>query len=367
MLGILRFILAGCVVASHLTGGLIPDIGLLAVNFFYVISGYLITMILNTTYKFKLGKFALNRFLRLYPVYYIFAGIALLLHTFTLNYQSFHGSWSGIFHLGDILGNLLIFPWSILADGIVPVNFTGIAFFDSIQPHYRLIPSTWSVGVEIVCYFLLWLFTARNTRNTIITIVLASIFHICTVVLGLNETWRYFSVPGAMLPFGVGALAYFLAKRKKEKTTKISIQFLTLGLSVCLYILNWYVNIKLGGPMLNSPLYYINILLAFGTVLMFHGFKSYGITKKVSRWLGDLSYPMFLGHYVFGYVGWLLIGKPEYVRGWKIFFVGIVITIIASIITIILVDRPIQKLRDKIRPKPKGLQQNTLTNNNIVA
>jgi hypothetical protein len=45
MLGLVRFFMATCVVVFHLTL-LVPNIGMLAVNYFYVISGYLITMVL---------------------------------------------------------------------------------------------------------------------------------------------------------------------------------------------------------------------------------------------------------------------------------------------------------------------------------
>jgi len=44
MLGILRFFLASCVVVFHMSGHA-PIIGVLAVNCFYVISGYLMTLV----------------------------------------------------------------------------------------------------------------------------------------------------------------------------------------------------------------------------------------------------------------------------------------------------------------------------------
>lgn len=44
MLGLIRFFLASCVIAFHLTAR-IPALGNFAVNCFYVISGFLITYI----------------------------------------------------------------------------------------------------------------------------------------------------------------------------------------------------------------------------------------------------------------------------------------------------------------------------------
>lgn len=74
MLGLMRFILALLVVVSHLTGGgaspFFAHWGIFAVFGFYLISGYLMTIILNEKYFFNFTTFALNRFLRLFPIYY---------------------------------------------------------------------------------------------------------------------------------------------------------------------------------------------------------------------------------------------------------------------------------------------------------
>ena len=78
MLGIIRFLLASCVVAFHLTGKL-PFLGQFAVNFFYIISGFLITLILNKTYKFNVISFSANRFLRLYPTYFFFVFVGIII------------------------------------------------------------------------------------------------------------------------------------------------------------------------------------------------------------------------------------------------------------------------------------------------
>lgn len=68
-MGTLRFVLAMCVVFFHLTYPLTRHLGVLAVNFFYVVSGFLITFVLNESYRFQFGSFAVNRYLRLFPAY----------------------------------------------------------------------------------------------------------------------------------------------------------------------------------------------------------------------------------------------------------------------------------------------------------
>jgi len=73
MLGIFRYILALMVTLSHLWTGLAGWSGVGAVFGFYVISGYLMTSVLNQSYGFTpqgLGRYALNRFLRIFPTYW---------------------------------------------------------------------------------------------------------------------------------------------------------------------------------------------------------------------------------------------------------------------------------------------------------
>lgn len=67
-MGIYRYLLACGVVAEHLSGN-IPSLthtGMFAVVGFYVLSGYLITRVLNDVYGFRFAPFWSNRILRLY-------------------------------------------------------------------------------------------------------------------------------------------------------------------------------------------------------------------------------------------------------------------------------------------------------------
>ncbi len=95
-MGILRFLLAVAVVASH-SGFLGFPIfngtsswaarfvdGREAVCFFYIISGFYMAMVLNTKYQLNTKQFYFNRFLRLWPAY-VFALILSLVFLNTFN------------------------------------------------------------------------------------------------------------------------------------------------------------------------------------------------------------------------------------------------------------------------------------------
>ena len=172
-MGTLRFFLALCVVAFHLTSPSLAIVGPLAVNFFYVISGFLITMRLNEAYKFNFPAFALNRVLRLYPAYLVTVTATIALLILHPSARAFNWHWQGAINPGDIVGNIFILPWSILADPMMP-DITGLGLLTSPTVRFRLIPTIWSIGIELSCYLILFLFAARSVRRATIALILAA-------------------------------------------------------------------------------------------------------------------------------------------------------------------------------------------------
>lgn len=342
--------MASCVVVFHLTLQ-VPNIGLLSVNFFYVISGYLITMVLNDTYEFRLKEFATNRFLRLYPSYFFILLIGLLSSTLT-GFSSFHPSWGGPVQTIDIAGNILMFPWAFLADSSNHVNFTGLEIFNSSTPHYRIIPSTWSVGIEICCYFILWLYAGRSIKTAMTTIILASFWHFFVTYKDLDPMLKYYPIPAALLPFGLGALAYHLSKiyskiikpRNSSRT-----QSMILSTCIALFLMNWLATTYLSESLLNSSLYYLNTAIAFITVLAINKSRLSGAIGKADKLFGDLAYPLFLCHFVFAFIATKLFDVAP--RGWENFAYSYALSIISSYIAIKMIDKPINKIRDNIRKR----------------
>lgn len=359
MLGIIRFFLASCVVAFHLTGK-IPFLGQFAVNFFYVISGFLITLILNDSYKFNIIKFAANRFLRLYPTYYFFAAMGLLIIYFMPNSTGFHGSWSGKFLSGDWAGNLLIFPWAFLSDNAVPNTFgafTNNYLFNIDASRFRIVTSSWSVAVELICYFALWLFISRRLAYTAASLVLSSAYHIYVYCTLHNSAMAYYPFIAAMLPFSLGAIGYFIHSRLRECTrfnhlTKDRNWLITFS-AIAVFCLNWIAFNATQNGGWHPLFYYVNNFIALAIVILLANANPKGIQGRVAKILGDLSYPVFLCQYFGGYFAWAIIGFNNPVRGWDIFLIGYPLSVAMSILCISLIDEPIAKLRDKIRPKKR--------------
>lgn len=318
-----------------------------------MISGFLITLVLHETYRFRFIPFAVNRFLRLYPSYFVIAFISMLFALALEGYADFHGSWSVSTSIQDFIGNILIFPWAFFADDIVPVNFTSFEFLHSVTPHFRLVPSTWSVGVEIVCYFLLWFFSARYLWSTIFSIVAACVWQFYILHSPVNQMLAYFPVPAAMLPFSLGALAYHAMKCFRVWKLSVGHASFFTGLVILLFMINWFFSLS-QSKFIGSIFYYVNDVLAFFAVLIINRSRFEGKIGKVDRWLGDLAYPMFLGQYVFGFLAWKIAGESSAVRSVNVFLVGAVLTILVSVLLVLVVDRRLLAIRKSVREINSG-------------
>ena len=112
MFGTYRTLLALLVVVQHVGG--IPVVGAYAVFGFYVLSGYLMTLIMQESYGYSLvgvKKYSLNRFLRIFPMYWIASLISLIL-IFVLgsNYtKSYHYVIYFPHDFSSVVNNLLLF------------------------------------------------------------------------------------------------------------------------------------------------------------------------------------------------------------------------------------------------------------------
>jgi peptidoglycan/LPS O-acetylase OafA/YrhL len=334
MFGVLRFILASAFIFLHLTDSrALWPYGYVSLFGFYIMSGYLMTYGLNRNYGFsKAGSknFWANRLLRILPIYYLvfFASLAVVLQ-FPGKVGRFHEAMAYSLRPIDMLGNFTLVPF---------------AFYDM---KFRVVPPAWSVAVELVCYVALWLFIARSRRNALIAAAASFGFSMLTLALGWNFTWRYQSAPAALLPFALGALVYFYFDKlkafiepRKKWLALLTIAFLLLnpmpGLtpSAYRYEYGFYLN-TLAMTLLVA-------LLALSPV------KS-PFLQKADKLLGDLTYPMFIAQWLVAFVIFLKIpGLAP--RGYPIFVYSYPVVLVVSALIVLLVDRPLQRLRDRFRP-----------------
>jgi peptidoglycan/LPS O-acetylase OafA/YrhL len=318
----LRFYLSCTVVMSHLWANAFGGSGSYAVCGFYVISGYVITMVLQKRYlviEHGLKKFWINRFLRLYPAFLVVTfygyvivhlaplqadalGVGLVLPESDLGRSAieqsgFPGSWWPWFY----------FPNLTMLGIQAPVFWTTpIAFA----------PTAWSTNVELFYYAILSLgaaasaASARKFLNAALAMlaILPVLYMLHTIGRFPYGVWCpgvtvnafllfYKTFLGWTYFFALGCMAYFVPKLELTWTTRCAV-----------------LAIFLVFPFVYAKNVFAMILLRIGfgfwvalTILTFSDDKG----PRFAQMLGDLSYPMFLMHWpVAALVSWLT-GLPK--------------------------------------------------------
>jgi peptidoglycan/LPS O-acetylase OafA/YrhL len=344
-MGALRFFLALCVVAFHLTSPSLAIVGPLAVNFFYVISGFLITMILNETYNFSFPAFALNRVIRLYPAYAVTAVATIVLLYLNPSAHAFNWHWTGQINPGDILGNVFIIPWSVLSDPMMP-DYTGLGILRSPTIRFQLIPIIWSIAIELSCYLVLFLFAARNARRAAIVLFLAMAWQLTFTLRSPASLMIYMPIPAAMLPFSLGAIAYFMKGIAPKPATDSGLIARCFAVAA-VFLVNWGLDYP---SSVGSPSYWTNYIIAFAGVLLIQTARPNNKSfHSIDRFLGDISYPLFLCHYVATAITFYAFGGTSPAWGWHMFAIGIAPSLAMAATINLLIDRQLVSLRGKVR------------------
>lgn len=331
MLGALRTFLALIVMAAHL--GRWTDLtATFAVSTFFVISGYLMTATLHRNYGFGASgfiRFFMNRFLRLYPMYWIAAGLSILLivlepalaeeyHRNFLLPDSLR-SWAGL------IGN-----WYWLPDFPIPGK-------PSVS---HVVPPAWALAVEFAMYIALALGAAKNLKTGVICLLAGALFHLI-MFRDVNE--RIYAVPAAALPYGIGICLYFAVRKCKMLVSSVG-SLLAAGAYGSLICSLHYLPLDAAGVP-----YYLN-LAGFAAAFFFIASST---ERRSFRWIdrnvGGLSYPIYLLHYQVAFATQVLLSTKA--TGWTLFWLSLPLVLGSSAILEHLNRKIVDPYRNTVRAK----------------
>jgi peptidoglycan/LPS O-acetylase OafA/YrhL len=329
MFGIYRTILAIFVVLGHL--GTAPYIGAYSVFGFYILSGYLMTRIMQKSYGYQLTgvlKYFINRFLRIYPLYWFSVFFSFLL--ILLFSEDFSTAINSAIYLPgettELLKNIFIF------------------LFIDIEP--RLTPPAWALTVELFYYIMIALGFSKTKKIALTWFLLSSFYTIYLLLGQASFSYRYFTIQSASLPFSLGSLIFFISQEKKLKSPSIN-----LAVTIFLLVFNYFFSLYLGTS--DSYSFYINLFLISYLVLNLSLFNIKPLIK-LDTFIGNLSYPIYLLHYQCGIIIYTIFSlySFHYSKGdFIFFFTSLILCIFISYLTARSIEHKIELLRNKIRPK----------------
>lgn len=359
-MGVLRFLLALVVVLFH-NGSAATHLmdSHTAVKIFFMISGFYMALILDQKYGRIPGgirAFAINRFLRLYPLYIVVLALTIGWYLTRLALIGNRTPLAGIFEMQGFL-NL----WQICMIWISNISLLGLDFIctwdwsptegllylqssvASPDTHLTNLGSAvwviqaWSVSMEVL-FYLCAPFLFRLKSMSLAGVIITSLALDIWMSSGLGLV-TYFFAPAQLYLFATGMMlyrAYSFFKLADQFAVGYSYLTLRLGMG---FLLAW------GMPFLLPQLPQYIQLVGFAVIIP----SLFALTKDSDwdRMLGNLSYPIYLSHMLVGVI-LNVVFKHLAITGNLATGLMLITCILAAIILHRLVEIPIEGVRRAI-------------------
>lgn len=349
-MGLIRLLLALSVLLAHTSYFMAhPALagGPVAVQLFFMISGYLMSFVLVESGSYNdLRAFWINRALRLYPIYHAVALMALLYGAVL-----WHAKGSGFFQIymqAPLSANLMLAFSNLFIFGQDWIMFMAVEggrlifttdFTQSEVPLWRglLITPGWSLGIELAFYALAP-FLLRG-RRWVPVLLGALLLQFSLRQLDLPEAWDFRFFPAELGFFLLGAASHQLVAPRLRRLVAAP-RWRHLALAV--------LCVGIGGaPWMSSDwrLAVLAGLFVFTMPLLFALQRA----SRMDQMLGDLSYPVYVVHMLVLQV--VDVGMHHFSLSHPLghALLGVMISLVAAFLLNRWVGEPVERLRDRRR------------------
>lgn len=251
-----------------------------AVMFFFIISGFLISFVLEEKYDWAGGTYAFYkaRVLRIYPLWWIaFIAAVLLLAP---------DSWRSVLHM----------PLHVLLSGFFIWGSDLLLSFKTYpMPYEQVFPDGlglgWSLASEMT-FYLVAPFILRSTRASIFVLALSVLARMVLNLrypleqVGVNTwvLWCYYFFPSTAMFFVLGHLSRLFYRNVKLPSWIGGAGIAAAGF-VC-WLQDAHYNFE------NVDFYVAVLFFTVALPAMFKATKD----SRIMNFLGDLTYPLYLSH-----------------------------------------------------------------------
>jgi peptidoglycan/LPS O-acetylase OafA/YrhL len=325
---------------SHLNQ--IINHGYLAVDFFFMLSGFVISYAYDDRwYKLSLGEFFKRRLLRLQPMVVI--GMIIGAIAF---YPSASVLWPGIVDV-PVWKMLLVM---LIGCTLIPVPLSlDVRGWQEMHP---LNGPGWSLFFEYIANILYALFIRKFSKTALsILVVVAGIalVHLAVTspqgdVVGgwsLDVVQLKIGFTRMMFPFFGGLLLCRLVK-----VTEIRMAFLWSSLLLLLIL----AMPRIGGSerlWANGLYEALSIILIFPLIIYIgaSGQLKGNFAKRICTFFGDISYPIYITHYpiIYIYTGWVADHKISLKEGLPVAAMCFIAAVAIAYAALKLYDEPVRK------------------------
>lgn len=339
-MGTIRLILALAVVLAHAGYGRYTLNSGLAVQCFYIVSGFYMSLVLTDRYSSK-ALFYTNRVLRIFPAYFVvlaaslgflWAGGAIL----KMDWETLTTVPDAQAAVALVLTNLFILGQDIIC--WFDVSDTGsLVYFAASKTdiqgwRFLLVPQAWTISLELMFYALAPFLVVMRTRTLLFVIVASlAIRHAGTFTDIPYGIWPRRLFPGELFLFLFGMLGHRSLKLLPAEAAKFGWPVLAGLLALILAQPFIPIDARISWAMLY-------VVVAAALPVLFLTFKR----STVDQAIGELSYPVYLVHI-------LAISAVDTLGlGWRLPTI-LAVTLVSAWALYWLVDRPVDRFRHKLR------------------
>jgi peptidoglycan/LPS O-acetylase OafA/YrhL len=365
-MGIFRLFLALSVLLGHTRGhgffGLSFVYPEIAVQSFFMISGFYMALVLNEKYN-QPGQYLMfltQRFLRLYPTLFILlvtvVAVDGVVWAVTGHPWGSLKVWQENSHLLSpaaiaflVLENLLVFGQEVvMLLKMDPVTGAFHLFWPNppVKPveggFFLLIGTSWSLAVEFSFYVLAPFLVRRRVRVQLAILAFCFLIRAATywAVPYDSYHWIYFLFPPNLFFFMAGSVSYVLYRNYAVQLKKIAMSkpwilaiFAVIAVDYCRF------------PYMRE-LYLIWIPLVFIMVPMLFALTC---RSRLDRLIGELSYPVYLIHAHVLMATIPLFSEPS--RQWLLGPCSIAVTLLLSYLFYRFIEMKTERYRENLYAK----------------
>jgi peptidoglycan/LPS O-acetylase OafA/YrhL len=356
-MGLLRFLLALAVVIAHTSSifGLQLIGGVIAVESFFIISGFYMALILNEKYKNTYNLFITNRLLRIFPVYWAVLLLSVLvsipfvlcgknglaLGSYVQNFQSLN-----IFSLITLIfSNIFIVGQdALMFFKLNSQGFLSPALQNPLSLHiFLFVPQAWTLSLELMFYFISPLLVRLKSYGLAILILASLALRFFLYSKGLsNDPWDYRFFPNEIVFFLFGIISYKIYNRIKNLSYSDKIPQAMLSLVLGYIILFQFI------PFYSFKQWFLYFLITVSIPFIF----AYTKNHPKDRYVGELSYSIYISHVLILF----LVGRIVAVHK---FYYGLIAYPSVILFAMLLVNKVVLPFENLRQNRAKILQENS--------
>lgn len=346
-MGIVRLVLALSVVLAHSSSIMGTTLfgGRTAVECFFVISGFYMAMVLSGKYSRANGgtwkTFMASRAARLLPVYLLvlFASAgAAAIATMRGQVTDFATAYAALSVPGQfavVLSNLTLtgqdwLTFTAVGSGGFPLVVPDPLSAVNRGANLLLVPQAWSISIEIAFYLVAPLLLRLQTKWLVLVGVASLAVRVLLVAVGLDmDPWTYRFFLAELVFFVLGALAFRVAGAGARQPRWLGPVLLGSLAVIAVYF----------GALRNFlPAFELMFPFLFAVSVPY--FFAWTKKNKHDRWIGEISYPLYLVH--------VLVGKVLSTLGGPVNGLTLSVTsLVAAVVVLMAVATPLEKIRQR--------------------